>query len=122
MTTILISGSRYWNTNSDYNKIKEELQKYPNANIIVGDCRGVDTLTVKACKELNYNYKIFKADWNLYGNAAGPIRNKEMVDCLNKMEGEKIVLAFHENIDESKGTKNLIKIANENKIKVILIK
>lgn len=37
MTTILISGSRNWKTNSDYIKIKEELQKYPKANIIVGD-------------------------------------------------------------------------------------
>lgn len=119
MTTILISGSRNWKTNSDYIKIKEELQKYPNANIIVGDCRGVDTLAVKACKELKYPYKIFKADWNTYGLSAGPIRNKEMVDCISKIEGEKFVLAFHENIEESKGTKNLIKIANENKIKVI---
>ncbi len=51
------------------------------------------------------------ADWNKYGNAAGPIRNKQMVD-LGADKG----LAFNKN--RSRGTSGTIKLMHEAKIDV----
>jgi len=57
---------------------------------------------------LGIDVKEYQAEWAKYGIAAGPIRNKKML-----VEGKPdIVLAFHNNITMSKGTKNMIKVAN----------
>ena len=66
----------------------------------------------------NYNNPGFPADWKKYGRAAGPIRNKQM---LNEGKPD-LVLAFHTNIENSKGTKSMIQIAKKSEIKIILIK
>ncbi len=51
----------------------------------------------------------FKADWLKEGRAAGPIRNKKML-----VEGKPdLVVAFHNDIDASKGTKNMLKQAQK---------
>lgn len=61
--------------------------------------------------------KGFPADWKRYGKAAGPIRNQQMID-----EGKPdLVLAFHENINESRGTKDMVARARGIGIKVIII-
>lgn len=66
---------------------------------IVGDCpTGLDKYVRELC-----DYKEYKADWETEGLAAGPIRNRKMLeenrDCL--------VIAF----PGGKGTKNCIKTA-----------
>jgi hypothetical protein len=57
----------------------------------------------------------FPADWDLHGKAAGPIRNRQML--LAKPE---IVIAFHDDLDSSKGTKDMVKIAKRTGVKVKL--
>ena len=44
------------------------------------------------------------ADWKKYGKSAGPIRNREML----KMDPD-IVLIFHDDPKNSKGTKDCVK-------------
>ena len=47
----------------------------------------------------------YPADWNKYHKAAGPIRNQQMLT-----EGKPtLVLAFHDNITASKGTRDMVK-------------
>lgn len=54
-------------------------------------------------------HRHFPADWKRYGKAAGPIRNQQMLD-----EGKPdMVIAFHENFNDSKGTKNMVEIARK---------
>lgn len=51
----------------------------------------------------------FPADWNRYGRAAGPIRNRQMLT-----EGKPdLVVAFHDDIESSKGTKDMVTIAEK---------
>lgn len=52
-----------------------------------------------------YGYPLIEipADWTTYGKAAGPIRNRQMLD-LNP----DIVIAFHNDITSSKGTKDTV--------------
>jgi hypothetical protein len=45
----------------------------------------------------------YPAQWHRYGQAAGPIRNQEMLKT-----GIHLVLAFHPNLSESKGTKDMV--------------
>lgn len=59
----------------------------------------------------------FKADWLSYAKAAGPIRNKKMLD-----EGKPdLVIAFHDDIDNSKGTKHMVGIAKKARVPAYVV-
>lgn len=68
--------------------------------ILSGHCKGVDLMGERYAKEKGLVLEIYPADWKKYGKAAGPIRNKKMVEKAN------IVIAFV--CERAKGTKNLI--------------
>lgn len=106
---ILICGDRNW-TNQDL--IYKELEGYkldPKVTTIIhGACRGADRLAGRAARCLGLDVKEFPADWKKYGNAAGPIRNTQMLD-----EKPNLVLAFHNDIENSKGTKDMVKKARK---------
>ncbi len=119
--TILISGSRDW---KDKEKIKATLMQYPGAFVIVGDCRGVDLLTVEAIDELGGEYQsmVFYADWDKHGKAAGPIRNIQMLDYFqSQCSFPKMILIFHSDLRSSKGTKHLVNNAEKRGFNVKLI-
>lgn len=99
---VLVCGSRHW---LDKATIKQELETIKNISVVIhGACRGADILAAQVAKELNIPIEEFPADWKLYGLSAGPKRNQQMLD-----EGKPdYVLAFHENINSSKGTKDMI--------------
>ncbi len=118
---ICISGER--RSNYFRNRIEEEINKYKNKynnkmKCIFGDCDGVDSDAKDICIKLDIEYTIFPADWKKYGLIAGPKRNKAMIDLLHT--DRDILLAFHRNIAESKGTLNTINIAKKKGIKFIL--
>ena len=52
---------------------------YP-LHIRVGDAPGGDAAVRQWCEGLGVSHRVFYADWNQYGNAAGPIRNREMLE------------------------------------------
>lgn len=113
---VLCCGDRYW---TSYEIIRRELDKLrPDTIIIEGCANGADSISGDVALELGYRLLEFPANWNKYGRAAGPIRNKQMLD-----EGKPdLVLAFHTNIEKSKGTKNMIVQSKKRGIKVVLIK
>lgn len=112
---VLVCGNRDWDK---YSSIYHALYGMPKDTIIInGDCKGADRLSTKAANDLGLEVRKYPANWDKYGKAAGPIRNQEMI---NK-EHPDLVIAFHENIAESKGTKDMCKRAKENGIPVILI-
>jgi hypothetical protein len=116
---ILITGDRNW---TEYQKIESEILKHNPECLILGDCRGVDTLAKKVAIKYNINYVVLKADWNKYGTSAGPIRNKQMIEILvARHEEKKLVLAFHPNIELSKGTKSCLTMAKKYGLDHILI-
>lgn len=104
---VLICGSRNWN---EENVIPEyRIEAYiktlpPNAVVIHGACPGADMIADRIARERGHTVIEFKANWVLYGDAAGPIRNQEMLD-VGKPDR---VVAFHEDIVNSKGTKDMI--------------
>lgn len=86
----------------------------PNVFVISGKARGVDTAAIDwAC--VNWcQFREYPADWNKHGKAAGPIRNRQMLD-----EGKPdLVVAF----PGGKGTADMVKVAKARGFEVMEIK
>ena len=81
--------------------------------VISGHCRGVDIMAKKYAAERDYQIMLFPAQWQKYGSAAGPIRNKKMAEICD------CVIAFWDY--SSKGTGSLIRYAEKLGKKTIVI-
>ncbi len=133
---VLVCGDRNW---SDYELVLEKLREVcetviaeklkhhygmidpvdfrKDILVIDGEAPGADSKGHKAASSLGCRTKRFTADWAKYGKAAGPIRNQQMLD-----EGKPdLALAFHDDLKNSKGTKDMIKRAEKAGVKVVKI-
>ena len=102
---------------TDREAIRRELLRLPKGSIIIeGEAQGADLLARSVAEELGFVVEPYPANWGKYGRAAGPVRNREM---LEKGKPD-LVLAFHTNIFASTGTKNMVHIAQRVGIEVRL--
>jgi hypothetical protein len=102
---ILICGDREWN---DLEVMVREMEKLPkNCTIVHGAARGADTMSGVIADSLGMTVISHPADWKKYGRSAGPVRNRTM---FNESDPD-LVLAFHTNIEHSKGTKDMVNYA-----------
>lgn len=114
---LLVCGDRNWR---DFQLIYTTLQIIGPEDIevlIEGDCIGADKQAGAAGEMLGIQVIRFPALWTQHGNSAGPIRNRQMM----KQGKPTWVLAFHDNIKKSKGTKDMMKVADENRVPCTLI-
>ena len=104
---ILVTGSRHWK-GERIHVISRALQDNTNPGdiVIAGGAPGVDTLAVEAAQALGLRTVVIPAEWDRLGKRAGPIRNSEMLSFWPDK-----VLAFHENLQESRGTKDCVQKA-----------
>lgn len=111
---VLVCGDRNW---LDKDTIKTYLIQLKPEVVIEGECKGADLLAKECAIELGIIVESYPANWQEYGKAAGMVRNKEMI-----IKGKPdLVVAFHNNIDNSKGTKDMLAQAAKYKIPTILI-
>jgi len=113
---VLVCGDRNW---GDYALVLQKLNGIGAAphTVIDGACCGADSCGNRAAMSLNWPFMRFPADWEKYGRAAGPIRNQQMLD-----EGRPdLILAFHDNIEHSKGTSDMVRRARKAGIPVEVI-
>ena len=115
---VIIAGSRFF---ADYDKLAFLCDNFLRKNvmsrkitILSGGAQGSDTLGEQYAQAKGYGLKRFPADWEQYGKAAGPIRNRHMVAHADA------VIAFWDG--KSLGTKNVIKEATKKKLEVKIIK
>ena len=92
MTTILVCGSRDpigdWTTPvrqwlhwvADGLKRRGTWLGGAGATILHGGCRGIDYLADSEARTIGYKVVRYDADWDKFGNAAGPIRNRRMFE------------------------------------------
>ena len=106
---VIICGDRNWYDSELEMAMEQLLVQMPrNVLIIHGACKGVDMTADKIARKLGFNVLPMPANWKAYGKAAGPIRNKEMLDvAVNGMNVVNAVYAFHKDIENSKGTKDM---------------
>ncbi len=103
---LLVCGDRDW---TDSDTILRWIQGQKPTVVIHGAARGADRIAGELAEQLGIPVLKFPAEWTKYGRAAGPIRNRQMLK-----EGKPDqVLAFHDNIAESKGTADMITAARE---------
>lgn len=85
--------------------------------VVHGAARGADRMAgewARSRREEGVIELPFPADWRRYGRAAGVLRNQRMLD-----EGKPdLVLAFHDDIDHSRGTKDMVRRARGAQIEV----
>lgn len=99
---IVVGGSRFFD---DYKFLSTSLDKIfaeinEEITIISGHCRGVDPMAERYAKERGINLIIKEPQWGIYGKAADPIRNKQM------LQSGDLVIAFWDG--HSRGTLDLI--------------
>lgn len=121
---ILVCGSRHFN---DWKLLVDTLWEIMDSRkteqyvctdeytIIHGDAKGADSLADKFAYTFGTNLDVYPADWDTHGKAAGPIRNKQMLD-----EGKPdLVIAFL--APDSRGTKNMIEQATKAGVPVKIV-
>lgn len=88
---VLVCGGRhYQNFRRVFEVLNAQNKHYPISCIINGGCAGADTFAADWAKAGPILCQTFKADWYAHGDAAGPIRNQQMLD-----EGKPdLVIAF----------------------------
>ena len=113
---VIIAGSRNF---TDYQKLKKEcdqfLQDQKNIKIVSGcHYKGADKLGIQYAIEKGFNLIKFPAEWNKFGKAAGPKRNKEMAIAADAL------IAFWDG--KSRGTQNMTQLAKQKglRVKVVL--
>ena len=84
----------------------EALPGWPNWVVVEGGAGGADLFARSTARVDGAWSETFKADWEKMGNAAGPYRNRQMLAA-----GADLVLAFP--MGESRGTRDMIKVARE---------
>lgn len=112
--TVLVCGDRDWD---DRETVRKWLKRLPSGtHVIHGACRGADLQAAEVAEELGFTTQGYPADWEKHGKAAGPLRNREMLDLKPDM-----VIAFHKNLKKSRGTLDCVLEANRRGIRVELI-
>lgn len=119
---VLVTGDRNW---SDHFLIAMVLRGFKSLSdeadelfcVIEGGAKGADRHAQQwAHRQDPEEVELItvEAEWGKYGNAAGPIRNMKMLD---EHEPE-FVLAFHNDLANSKGTKHCVEQAKKRGIPV----
>ncbi len=110
MTRVLVTGDRHWgkgagDAGDSYKTMRDRLAKLqPGSVIIQGGATGADAMAKHIGQELLFLVITYDANWDYQHRAAGPIRNSAML-----RDGKpELVLAFHEDIEGSKGTLDMV--------------
>ena len=109
---VLVTGSRRW---TDYNTIYNRLAQLPKDSLVIeGGANGADTLARTAAYCLGLDRRVVKAQWDIHGKLAGPIRNRVMLDMKPDL-----VLGFR--LAGSTGTTDCIEEAKRRGIPVEVV-
>jgi len=118
-TRILVCGGRTWGDPYPiWRELALALRMYPTLEVCIhGAADGAGMITDGVADSLGLKVRPVPAHWRhtddcaddckeMVGKPAGPIRNKKMLDM-----NPDIVLAFHKDFDNSKGTRHMVAIA-----------
>ena len=111
---VLVCGDRDW---SSWRIIAETIGMIEPDVIIQGEAKGADIISATLGESAGIPVERYPANWGKYGRAAGPIRNKQMLE-----EGKPdLVVAFHNDIANSRGTGNMLTLAEDAGIPYCLV-
>lgn len=108
---VLVCGDREWDDIEGVWKVLDRVyEKYGvELLIITGGARGADDIARKWAVTNAIDHVTRYAHWSQEGTSAGPQRNKRML-----MEHDPhLVIAFHDDLTKSKGTRGMISLAEK---------
>lgn len=112
---VLVTGDRNWTDQMIVDVVLDGFQSHANyivaelMTVIDGAARGADTCGHRWATDNEVRNERYPAKWDEHGKAAGPIRNALMLkECKPDF-----VLAFHNDLENSKGTKHMVTIARK---------
>ena len=106
MKAIVCGGRNNSMTNVDFAWLAKQLSCYGIHEIVTGGAYGIDMDAANWAIANEFPLKTFPANWEAYGRAAGPQRNRQMAEYIAP---DGIVIAF----PGGKGTASMIGIALE---------
>lgn len=121
MKTVIITGSRDYRDPKPIRKAMQALlAEHGIYKFRHGKAKGADNLGEYIARNILRLPDIngYKADWDKHGNAAGPIRNREMLDTEIAKEGRDNIIVIAFPLEQSKGTYDMIKYSRECKVEV----
>lgn len=114
MIRLIIAGPRdYYDRENVFCHIHMFQGKFGIDEIVSGGASGVDTLAEEYANLYQIPFKLFPADWEKYGKAAGPIRNQQMAEYM--------AMFYWHLICRTKGTKNMIETARRNHLRGFVV-
>lgn len=117
MRRALICGDRNWTDHEPIRAWLDKLKDWGYDTLIEGEAPGADSIARDEAYAMGFTVLKFPANWRKYGRAAGPIRNRQMLE-----EGKPdIVVGFHPNILASRGTKDMLTQAKKRGIETVLV-
>jgi hypothetical protein len=114
LRTILVTGARDWCDARRVAEILDQAAEHATGGVrlLVGDAPGADTHARAWAEVRGVPVELFAARWAQMAaegrprSAAGPERNRAMLDRLDHAEGERLVVAVHDDLSgRSKGTR-----------------
>jgi hypothetical protein len=115
---LLVCGSRLWANRQFLYKVLDALHEKEKIQILIeGESRGADAMARDWAVKNKVSLRKFPAKWDSYGNGAGPVRNQLMLD---KGAPDR-VLAFHNDIAGSRGTKDMVKKSLAAMVPVLIV-
>ena len=121
MTRVIIAGSRNFNDQDLFDNTLHDILldiESDDLEIVSGGCTGADAMAEDYADRWELKFTEFPAYWSTYGKAAGPMRNEQMAKYAAEAECG-ILIAFP--IGESKGTRNMVKLARQYGLEVHVI-
>ena len=114
---IIVAGGRkfdnFWLAHDTLDNLTQNLDK--NDIMIISGCAiGADKPGEIWAEELGVEVMRFPADWHIHGKSAGHVRNREMAEYATHL------VAFWDG--KSRGTQDMILVAQEHNLKVRVIR
>jgi hypothetical protein len=103
---VLVTGDRDWDDRPGlWAALDAEHAADPFRAVTHGAARGADTDSAYWSMDRLGGHHAHPARWRELGKAAGPVRNQEMLDDPLKPD---VVVAFHDHLGSSRGTKDMV--------------
>lgn len=124
MINLVVTGSREDLTSYQMMVVRNMLDRIITTGhvntIAIGDCpTGVDLFATQWAEKAGFKPKIFKANWDRYGKAAGPKRNQQMIDWAKAQPLPSFCIGFPGK--KSKGTYDCLRRAREAGFEVLVV-
>lgn len=118
MIKVLVCGGRDYQNRARVNQIlNAAVERLDLTCIVQGGATGADLLAKEWAISRKLQCETFYADWRGQGDAAGPIRNKRMLDEAKP----ELVIAFPTPGEPNKGTNGMVRLAEAAGLKVHVI-